>query len=362
MNQQLLNAVSELEERDYNFPSVSIIMPFEPKMKSKRELISALQAAVERVEKEIFDKFSAEMALLVLQKLKAIIKDLDFTTYKKSVAVYVSPVFEKVLYLNMDVRERVLVNGFFHIRDLVKSKRHSHQHLLAQIGDNECRIYVNESGKMEKIFSHKLENISGCSDSFAADPEIHFDTKMENCQIEKFLRRIDNTLHFILDSFHLPLFVVGPEKRLEQFIKVTNHSPSIVEYVPCEHEHSSEEEIRKLMVPYITDWRKLKEKFILSQLQTAGTEKKLASGITNVYKIAMHRNGRLLLVGENYEYPTAFAVGEETRYKDRPQYNRFSYIKDAVDDIIEKVLDEGGDVEFVSEKIMSGYNHIALIL
>jgi len=32
------------------------------------------------------------------------------------------------------------------------------------------------------------------------------------------------------------------------------------------------------------------------------------------------------------------------------------------DEIIEKILDEGGDVEFVSEKIMGHYNHIALII
>ena len=37
------------------------------------------------------------------------------------------------------------------------------------------------------------------------------------------------------------------------------------------------------------------------------------------------------------------------------------YIKDAVDDVIEKVLKNGGDVEFVDEGLLKDYQHIALI-
>ena len=361
MNQPILNAISAPEETDYNFPSVSIIMPFEPKMKSKRDLVFVLQSAVEKVERKIFDKFSADMALLVLQKLRSIIKDLDFSTYKKSIAIYVSPLFEKVLYLNMEVRERILVNGFFHIRDLIKSKKHSHQYLLSQIGDRECRIYVNESGELEKIFSYMMENVN-CPDSTAGQAESNRDAEIKDCKTEKFLHRVDNTLHFILESYHLPLFVAGSELKLEQFSKITNHSQAIVEYVPYSNEPATTEEIKKLMIPYIIDWRKVKQKLILKHLKSAGDNGRLVRGIREVYKAAIRHNGRLLLVEENYQYPTAFTAGEEIIYKDSPPYNRFSYIKDAVDDIIEKVLDEGSDVEFVSEKIMVHYDHIALIL
>ena len=37
------------------------------------------------------------------------------------------------------------------------------------------------------------------------------------------------------------------------------------------------------------------------------------------------------------------------------------YIKDAVDDIIEKVIACGGDVEFVDEGILKDFSKIALI-
>ena len=85
-----------------------------------------------------------------------------------------------------------------------------------------------------------------------------------------------------------------------------------------------------------------------------------------LYSFGLHRKDVdeiiVLLIEENYEYPTTYTSSEEMIYKASQPYSRFSYLKDAVDEIIEKILDEGGDVEFVSEKIMGHYNHIALII
>jgi hypothetical protein len=43
------------------------------------------------------------------------------------------------------------------------------------------------------------------------------------------------------------------------------------------------------------------------------------------------------------------------------RYNPYSYIRDAVDDIIEKVLEYGGDVEFVDSGLLKQYDRIALV-
>ena len=239
MKQNVLYNMNEVSEAVYNLPSVSIILPFEPKMKSKKELASTLQSAIDEVERKIFNKFSVDMAVLVLQKLKSIVNDLDYNTHKKSLAIYVSPVFEKVLYLNMQVEEKILVSKSFHIHDLIKSKKQLHQYLLLQIEDKECRIYVNESGEMEKIFSYKLENVLNYINDFAARRKINFDTENEKNNTEKFLHRIDNTLNFILESYPLPIFVVGTEIKLKLFNKITTHLPVIIEYLTYNNEDAT---------------------------------------------------------------------------------------------------------------------------
>lgn len=363
MKQNLLSHVTKVSERDYNLPSVSIILPFEPKMQSKRDLISALQSVVEEVEKKIFDNFSIDMALLVIQKLNHIIKNLDFSTHKKSIAIYVSPVFEKVLYLSVEVDERIVLGKSFHIQDLIKNKKELHQYLLLQLTEKECRIYVNESGEMQKIFFSSLEFFLQYTDP------LYHRLKIKNCDeeyvrinIENFLRRIDNSLDYIMDSYHLPLFVIGNEDILNHFNNVTTHITSVIENIISDCQEADAEEIKKIMVPYIADWKKVKQKYLLNALQTAACKNKLAYGLPDVIKAVMEHHCRILLLEENYQYSELNTSNKETVYKAKKRYNRFSYLKDMVDEIIEKILEEDGDVEFVSKNIMEQYDHIALII
>ena len=363
MKQNLLSHATKVSETDYNLPSLSIILPFEPKMQSKSELTSSLQSVVEKVEKKIFDNFYIDMALLVIQKLKYIIKNLDFSTHKKSIAIYVSPVFEKVLYLNVEVDERIVLDKSFHIQDLIKNKKELHQYLLLQLTEKECRIYVNESGEIQKIFFSRLENFLEYADPLYHRLKIKdCDRECVNINIEKFLRRIDNSLDYIMDSYHLPLFVIGNEEVLNHFNNVTNHAILIIENIISDYQEGDTEEIKKIMVPYIADWNGVKQRYLLNELHTAAFKHKLATGIPDVIKAVMEHRCRILLLEENYQYPELNTRNEAAVYKANKLYNRFSYLKDTVDEIIEKILEEDGDVEFVSKDIMEQYDHIALII
>ena len=80
-----------------------------------------------------------------------------------------------------------------------------------------------------------------------------------------------------------------------------------------------------------------------------------------VWHEAMNHRGRLLVAAKNYIYAAQHGSSDDVIYKPAGQYNSFSYIKDAVNDVIEKVLESGGDVEFVDEDLLKGYHHIALV-
>ena len=69
----------------------------------------------------------------------------------------------------------------------------------------------------------------------------------------------------------------------------------------------------------------------------------------------------MLVVEKNYMFPAQHSSSADKIEKLEEPYNRFSYIKDAVDDVIERVLDNGGDVEFVDEGLLKEYEKIVLI-
>lgn len=103
-------------------PSVSIMIPFEPKTNSKTELILSLKLIAESAEKELLENYPVEVCAVITEKLRKIIRNLSFNTNKKSIAIYVSLVFEKVIYLDTTVNEKITIDDSFEIRDLVYNK------------------------------------------------------------------------------------------------------------------------------------------------------------------------------------------------------------------------------------------------
>ena len=60
-------------------------------------------------------------------------------------------------------------------------------------------------------------------------------------------------------------------------------------------------------------------------------------------------------------FPAHLGRNNDTIYKEDTTVENPFYIKDAVDDIMEKVLANGGDVEFVENGALHEYGKIALI-
>ena len=127
MLQETFQKEKELLEVDNYLPSVSIILPFEPKMSAKTELEYQLKRVIEKVERELMKNYVDEKARLVTDKLKNLVKTLDYSTYKRSIAIFVSPLLEKMYYLDIPVEEKIIIDESFEIRDLVYIKKRDTQ-------------------------------------------------------------------------------------------------------------------------------------------------------------------------------------------------------------------------------------------
>lgn len=363
MNQKISPEISEIIGAIHYRPAVSIIMPFEPKMSLKKELLHSLELVADKVELELLENYPEDVDVMVMQKLRTIIKNLNFNTHKKSIAIYVSPVFEKVLYLDISVEEKIMIDESFEIRDLVYSRKQSHKYLVLQLSSKANRIYLGNSESFIRIVSNTPESAY----AFINDvPErvANFSDNRERKEIlmDKFLHYTDKGLDIILNSYKLPLFVMGTGRILGHFKKITKHDSAVIEYIQGNYEETTVPELKEILEPHLADWKKVMQRDLLNQLDEAAGRQKLATGMRDVWREAVNKKGRLLLVEKNYMYAAEHGSSDEIIYKATEPYNKFSYIKDAVDDVMEKVLENGGDVEFVDEGLLKDDHHIALIL
>ena len=84
-----------------DFPFISIIIPFEPKMNIKSGFDTIINDAAAKTEKELLKSYPESKAAPVLQKMYHVLHNLDLNKHKKqSIGIFVSPLLEKVYYFH----------------------------------------------------------------------------------------------------------------------------------------------------------------------------------------------------------------------------------------------------------------------
>lgn len=322
------------EKEVLDLPGISIMLPFEPKMTVKRELEYKLQRIAGQVESYLSGNYVDETVTTMMNRLNHLIKSLNYSTYKKSIAIYLSPLMEKVYYLDIPVEEKLVLDEPFRIRDLVDNKKELHRYLVLVLSHARSRLYKGDDNRFVRLASNSPAQVAGCrreAPARLADPLYY-----REVMLDKFLRYADHSLGLILKAYQLPLFVMATEKVMAHFKKITHYAHRITGYIHGNYEEASEAEIRKAIAPHVADWQKIREADLLLRLDAARGKGKLATGIKKVWQAAAEKKGRLLVAEKNY-------------------------LCAAVDEVIEKVLENGGDVDFVADDALADCGHIALI-
>jgi len=359
--QDLFQDEKKLIEAVKYLPAVSIILPFEPVMSLKSELEHKLKFAIQKAESELMKDYAMDKALPVILKLKNLVHTVNFNTHKKSVAIFVSPLIEKILYLDIPVEEKIIIDESFEIRDLIYSKKELHKYLLLVLSGKSQKIYLSNTTQFIRIVSQVPDNIAAYENDIPEKVSNFSDPSYrKEVMLDKFLHHVDNGLDILLKAYRLPLFVMGTERTIGHFKKISKNNQYVIDFIHGNFEEATEAELKETMQPYINDWKRVKQQSLLQELNAAMGKKKLAVGIKEVWKAAYQKKGRLLVVEKNYMVPAKQGAEPEIIYQQDFSNNNSFYIKDAVDDIIEKVLENGGDVEFVGANLLTDYQHIAL--
>jgi hypothetical protein len=353
--QQVIGAVKFM-------PAISIIQPFEVKTALKSETDHALKLVAAEAEKQLAKTYPEEKFRPVIEKLNQLIRHITYDPRKKGIAIFVSPIMEKVFFLDFPAEARLVIDESFEIRDLVYNKKLNTRFLVLLLSDQSFSILLGGPSSMIRIRTGVPEN----SNAYKRDlPQrvTHFsDTAAEKeILLDKLLQHADEALSGLLKTYALPVFVTGTPRDIGHFKKMTANAKNITAYIHGNYLDASETDLRKVLAPYLEDWRKAGEQQVLQRLERAAGEGRLVQGIRKVWTAAEQKTGQLLVVETDFIYPARQGADAGTIYKEAPGPENAFYLKDAVDDIIEKVLASGGEVEFVGHDLLKDRGHIALV-
>lgn len=362
MKQVLSPELKEVIEVQHYRPSVSVILPFSTKIALRAEFDKDLKYAIDNVTRQLHNQYPEDLSAVVLEKIRSLTDDLKIPDRKSGIAIFASPVFSKVYFLDSTPESRIVIDESFEIRDLLFSENKIRPHLLLSLSGENCKLFLSDGRDLLPIKLNTPDSI----EAYRSDPKervanftdpVAFKTNL----VEKFLRAVDKELVHTAQAGKYPVFLMGSKTVLGLFQSLTNAESYIKGFVEGNFETESLRDILHAAQPEIEKWQRNEQLALLSQIEETENKHRLASGIESVWKAAYEKKGKLLIVEKNYMASGEHISGGQIVYKPTGLQNDFHTSTDIVDDVMELVLKNGGNVTFVEDGLLHMYGHIALI-
>ena len=183
---------------------------------------------------------------------------------------------------------------------------------------------------------------------------------LRDSQLRKFIRTADQHFDHYFRQDPLRLVVVGEKKNLSIFGSVTSHQDVLIGSVEGDYAATSPHDLGKIVWPIVKEVMAGTSKKAVHDLETAENSQNVASGIDAVGHLAGSGVGDTLFVEEDFHMKGGIRKTDHSLIK-AEELDIREVIDDAVDAIIEKVLEKGGNVIFLESGSLAKLQRIALV-
>ena len=340
-----------------DYPSVSLLAPTNrtsPANKRDRIVVkNLLTKGIDRLHGE----FKKRDVAAVTKNLNKLVDRVDWKHTLDGLALFASKDEATSVYLPFKVKPRVVVDASFATRDLVFTLNRAPRYRVLVLTEKPTRLFEATTNVLtehtDKPFpmihigaggASKLPGGQGINRSGVRD-ESH----------RQFFRQVDDALAALQKEDRLPLVVVGVDRYLAFYQEITKEPDAIVGLVAGSYDDPSPSKLGKIVWPVFKAGSTLVRTRALVRLSQAVSANRHASGIDQVWRAAFDKRCQILLVESDFEYPAdSSAEGDRLLpYTGKgPQA-----LDDAVDEVIERVLADGGEVFFYDPGVLRSEEH-----
>lgn len=343
-------------------PCLTITLPTHRTAPENQQDSLRLKNLVKEAANRLVSEFGKREVEALLKRLDNLTGTIDFRFMLDGLALFVTQDFARAFRLPFQIKEKVVIGETFFTRDLVYALNHSTRYWVLVLSEKPTRLYEGANHDLTEIeaggFPMIHEGPGGeapLPGGFGVNKSAHRDERHR-----QFFRKVDEALKPFLAADPLPLIVVGVDRFLAFFNEVSTHTKAVIGTVAGSHDKTSPHELGKLVQPLVDQHRDEKRLEALEQLDRAVSERKFVSTIGEVWRMSQEGRGDLLLVEEDFHYPGRLDENGTLVPADDPSAP--DAMEDAVDDVIETVLNKQGRVVFVENGKLEKHGRIAMIL
>ncbi|MDZ7859174.1 MAG: hypothetical protein U5O15_00660 [Candidatus Krumholzibacteriota bacterium] len=229
----------------------------------------------------------------------------------------------------------------------------THYYVLS-LGEHTNRIYEAFRDKLIDIQNRIFPIESSALTGNSANPGIR------DKQARDFIRTVDKRFDHYFKRDPLQFVLVGARRNLSIFGSVTSHHDVLIGWVEGDYSATSTHDLGKIVWPIVKDVMAGTNEWAMQKLEDAEKSRKVASGIEEVGRLAGVNERDTLFVEEDYHMKGGIRSTDHSII--RPEELDIREVNDdAVDAIIEKVLEKAGKVIFLGSGSLTKLRRIALI-
>ncbi len=339
-------------------PSVSILVPNDEPQSAEKlriQIKDDIKNAILELKQMHLDK------KLILALEKRLHKGADFIRYQKqfrSLGLFVSNNTLEVIYLPVMIEHKVIVDHSFEIRDILLSVNRTFHYDVLLLNKKKTRFFNGFGQNLQELDSSDIP--SGVDEYFNKEKSSGGDTsKKDLIATQHYIKALDYFLR-VHTSPSIPLILIGDVKLLSYFKKYTRKPVKVLGEIQGSFHRENLLEIKQIIQPSLKDFQEKWENQLIESMKDEIDHLRYVSGIQEVWEAAAMNEARILILEKGYKqegYSTQnglFFVFDK-KYAPQGQYR-----EDAVDDIIEMVLGQGGESYFVAPGKLKAFDRIFL--
>ena len=343
-----------------HYPSVSILAPTHRTAPLNKQDRIKVKNLVNKAIDRLHGEFKKREVSTVVKNLHDLVKKVDWQHTLDGLVLFASQKQSAAISLPFRVKPRAIIDETFATRDLVYAFNRAPAYRVLvlshtpQLYDAWTTVLEEHTAKPFPMAHRgagggaKLPGGKGINRSGVRDDAMR-----------TFFRAVDDAVAALHKANPLPLVVVGVERNLAFYQEVTRQSGSIVGMLAGNHDKTTSSALGKLIWPVFESGATVRRTEALVQLDEAVSAHTHASGIAQVWREAASAMCRILLVEKDFKYPTDVSPDGNVLL---PHTGGTTSLDDAADEVIERVMNTGGEVYFYPSGDLGVHQKIAAVL
>jgi hypothetical protein len=336
----------------------------------KREDPIKIKNALNKAEKMLIESVGKRNSEKLVSNLKNTAIGLDTIHETEGIGIFVTENFSTIIRFPFPVEEKIIINKKFHIRDIIYGRSSSFEFYFLLLSRKSTRLFRATLSSLTEI-KDKDFPMTLVDDFEYAKPFLASSTgyalkgerdksSIEDTRLLEFLHRVNNSAVKYLKN-NSCLMLAGVDQMMNFFKEVKRQGYEIIGAIEGNFDRYNSKQIHDAVKAEAEKYLMTKKEKLISELDEKKGKNKAVSGLEKVWNAVIEGNADTLVVEKDMD-KDAYVDEQSRKLSMTNRSDKLKHVNNAVEEVIEMVLQKKGNIVFVDNGTLVKHEGIALIL